>query len=374
MTVPWRAPDLFALKPPGGEYGWALGARFTLCTREELIARCGDRKQGPVALVCVPDRERWLPPCEVAFLHECLLEAARGRTRQSLRGSLFLGGFLGLAWLLPLLHSGMSHPLPLLLFFVLGVVPLVQALWALQHLRGKVPDMMVREAEYVRYASWLRGRSLTITPVLFAVLAALQVLVIAVGIEPAVLAAGLVKPAVRAGEWWRLATAPLLHGGLLHLLFNGLALLSLGRTVEALGHRAFASSVFVASALAGGLASMVWLPDVTSVGASGGLMGYFGFLAVLGVRRRRSLPREYLASILFSLGVIAALGIALHDWIDNAAHAGGLVAGLALGVGTVPRGGTPLPLEPGRGAIVLGHACTGALVAAALGTGWALLR
>lgn len=53
-----------------------------------------------------------------------------------------------------------------------------------------------------------------------------------IGPNWAVFMFGLHSPAVANGDWWRLITATFLHGSLLHLGFNLLALWILGTQVE----------------------------------------------------------------------------------------------------------------------------------------------
>jgi membrane associated rhomboid family serine protease len=141
-----------------------------------------------------------------------------------------------------------------------------------------------------------------------------------------------------------------LHGNLIHLAFNVGALLFLGMLIERAANRYFMPLVFLFSAFVGSVFSLYLLPNGTSVGASGGLLGMLGFLAVLGWYHRHTLPPGFLRSMLISLGMIALMGVVGYQFIDNAAHLGGLVAGGFLGFVLVPRtGGLPfnvgLPLK-----------------------------
>jgi membrane associated rhomboid family serine protease len=51
--------------------------------------------------------------------------------------------------------------------------------------------------------------------------------------------------------------------------------------------------IFLLSALCGSFFSLFLLPNTTSAGASGGLMGLVGFLAMMGYRRKEKLPRGF---------------------------------------------------------------------------------
>ncbi len=169
--------------------------------------------------------------------------------------------------------------------------------------------------------------------------------------------------AVWQGEWWRLLACIFLHGGLLHLLFNGWALYQLGSLFELwLGSQRLLVTFFVAG-IASSFGSVLWSTyargelDRPSVGASGAIFGLFGALiAFLFRRRSRLLP--FAKSLLTQLVFWAVLNLVLgatFPMIDNAAHVGGLIAGLAIGLmlrdrsDAVPRP-EPLPAAPGASA------------------------
>ncbi|MCV4726153.1 rhomboid family intramembrane serine protease, partial [Escherichia coli] len=79
--------------------------------------------------------------------------------------------------------------------------------------------------------------------------------------------------------------------------------------------------------ISGGIFSIFFLPEPTSVGASGGIMGLIGYLAIYGYRRRRQLPPDFLKTMLINIGFIAAFGLIAYEFVDNFAHLGGFVAG-----------------------------------------------
>ena len=148
------------------------------------------------------------------------------------------------------------------------------------------------------------------------------------------------KPAVAAGEYWRLWSSTLVHGDLLHLLFNMYALWLTGPIVERWYGRVRFLGFYLACAAAGSAASFVFGSDIPSVGASGAIFGLFGILLAAGRlhhpvdRQSRALVGQLGMWILINL----AFGFASGGRIDNAAHIGGLVAGLWLGALIVPSG------------------------------------
>ncbi|HEY8021621.1 MAG TPA: rhomboid family intramembrane serine protease [Thermoanaerobaculia bacterium] len=146
--------------------------------------------------------------------------------------------------------------------------------------------------------------------------------------------------AVWQGQWWRLLASMFLHDGILHLAFNGWALYQLGSLFEIwLGSSRLLATYF-ASGIAGSLASVLWNTygggelNRPSVGASGAIFGLLGALIAFLLRRRSRLTplaKSLLGQLLFWAGINLVLGITF-PLIDNAAHMGGLVAGLAAGL------------------------------------------
>ena len=140
-------------------------------------------------------------------------------------------------------------------------------------------------------------------------------------------AAGLVKPDYFKGEWWRIFTAPFLHGNIVHLLMNGAAMAYLGKRVEVFARWPHLPLVFFFSATAGGLASARFIA-APSVGASGGLMGWLGFLMVFETLHKQLVPRRARRRLAAGVFLTALIGVIGYRYIDNAAHAGGLIAGM----------------------------------------------
>ena len=128
-----------------------------------------------------------------------------------------------------------------------------------------------------------------------------------------------------------------LYPALQRLLVNGWALYQLGALVEVLFGTARLAAIYFASGLAGSLASVAW--DLVSgrqqpsVGASGAIFGLLGALIAFLLRHRDRLrpeARSLLLQLLFWAGINIVFGFTA-DMIDNAAHLGGLAAGLAIG-------------------------------------------
>ena len=94
---------------------------------------------------------------------------------------------------------------------------------------------------------------------------------------------------------------------------------------------------YLACAAAGSIGSFVFGGDIPSVGASGAIFGLFGVLLAAG-RIHHPVDRQSRA-IVGQLGMLILINIAFGfavSGIDNAAHLGGLAAGLFLGAVVPP--------------------------------------
>ena len=139
------------------------------------------------------------------------------------------------------------------------------------------------------------------------------------------LAFGMIPIAIAQGEWWRLLTSTLLHGSILHLLFNMYALYWLGPQLErSLGHVRFAA-LYILSALGGSVASY-WFSDLrtVSVGASGAIFGLITATIVIGREMRTDVSQ-----LIVLLGLNVVIGF-LQSGIDWRAHFGGAITGAAI--------------------------------------------
>ncbi|HUJ30361.1 MAG TPA: rhomboid family intramembrane serine protease [Candidatus Acidoferrum sp.] len=166
-------------------------------------------------------------------------------------------------------------------------------------------------------------------------------------------------PLTLSGEWWRLFTSMFVHFGLIHIGFNMVCFWDLGRALEFLmGRKAFVVT-YVASGLAGSLASVAWDPWRVSAGASGAIFGIAGAFVSYLYFKKTPIDPAVVKQKLKSLGIFIAYNLfyGLRSGVDNSAHVGGLVAGLILGAVFPPMinalaaaGAAPAPPIDGVGA------------------------
>jgi len=190
-------------------------------------------------------------------------------------------------------------------------------------------------------------------PLTVAILAVLLLILIfelrvgALESREAIVAMGaLARERVAAGEYWRLLTAPWLHGSVDHLVGNGIALYILGMVCESAFGRAQLLVLYVLSGLSGSLLSVVMSPG-PSVGASGAIFGLQGAAIVLfRLHRDRLLVRDRRVGfvlIIWALYTIA--GGIMQPLIDNGAHIGGALGGALIAFYLHPVVLSPLPPE-----------------------------
>jgi hypothetical protein len=125
-----------------------------------------------------------------------------------------------------------------------------------------------------------------------------------------------------------------LHAGFLHLAFNSLGLLFFSRLTERLyGSGAF-FLIYVFSGVCGTAASFLYGVGV-SVGASGAIYGVLGATIGLLLKGKARFPEAWRARYLSFMVMIAAVNLFFSshlEQVDNAAHVGGLIGGLGLGM------------------------------------------
>mmetsp|Transcript_44324 Transcript_44324/g.76592 ORF Transcript_44324/g.76592 Transcript_44324/m.76592 type:complete len:357 (+) Transcript_44324:89-1159(+) len=141
-------------------------------------------------------------------------------------------------------------------------------------------------------------------------------------------------PLIRRGQYYRLLTPLFLHGNMAHLFTNMFSLNNVGPAVEKLfGSRLF-FVLYGLSGIGGNIASMYYGDSrAIGIGASGAVFGMTGLIAAHLLKNRRIMGTRAeagLKSVQNTLIINAVYGYA-NRGIDNTAHIGGFLAGLAMG-------------------------------------------
>ena len=145
---------------------------------------------------------------------------------------------------------------------------------------------------------------------------------------------GDIGPLSLGSQPWRLLAANYVHAGIIHLGFNMWCLWNLGMLAERLFEPWTYVLIYTASGLAGSLASVWWHPHIVGVGASGAIFGLAGAMIAALYLGRLPIPKDALRGTLRSLLSFAGYNLlfgAVVPGIDNTAHIGGFLSGLAIG-------------------------------------------
>ena len=160
------------------------------------------------------------------------------------------------------------------------------------------------------------------------------------------------------GQYWRLLTCAFLHGNLLHIAFNMWSLWNIGSIAESLYGRWTFATLYLVAGIGGSLGSVIWNPNVFSVGASGAIFGIVGALIASFYLGEFSMRGQITGGTMTSLLIFSAYSLvrgATSSGIDNGAHVGGLITGLVLGA--LIAKGAPDSTNPSRRVAVLTLAC-----------------
>ena len=142
-------------------------------------------------------------------------------------------------------------------------------------------------------------------------------------------------PALRAGQLWRHATAVFLHIGLVHLVFNMLALAQIGPAIEDVFGRGRMLFLFMFTGIVGFATCQAVGMFAVSAGASGAIMGLTGAAAGWGQRDGTSVGKGVRNQMLKWAVYTLIFGVLVHA--NNIAHAGGFVSGGIVGFLMPPR-------------------------------------
>ena len=134
-------------------------------------------------------------------------------------------------------------------------------------------------------------------------------------------------------QWYRFITPIFLHAGIIHIGFNMLLQMTLGKDMEkAIGTVRFAIVYFSSGIFGFVLGGNFAAPAIASTGASGCLFGILAlvFLDIFYTWEQRQSPGKDLTWLMFDIIVSFVLG--LLPGLDNFSHIGGFLMGIVLGI------------------------------------------
>ena len=370
----WARDEAFPIAGKG--YGWLdrKGRRHVCASFEDLSKTIREDTATAVNLVWTPDSPNCRVPEEIEALAEPITEIrkrwvsddladAQYRLRNFGIGLVVILGYmvfqswgvfgererangLDMGWLeqvkfiLKAIAASTSVGLALLAFLIFAFIPWYQ-IWKKSGEMKRFGGNLASKVPLIRFETWLEVQKAPVTMVLLGLISLVFLAQVIhdrsiLGFHESVVQVGLVKDVYWGGEYWRLFTAPMLHGGLIHFVMNALAILYLGKRLEVFARWPHVLMVFLFSALVGGEASARLLAS-PSVGASGGLMGWLGFLLVFETLHTALVPKSAKRRLIGGVLITALIGLVGYRFIDNAAHFGGLIAGMAYAAIVFPK-------------------------------------
>ncbi len=361
-VAPWMIIESFALPDNVGEYGFCVGDQLKSCSRPSLIENIRTDKNKKISLVWSTDKNVLVAPEEVDFLFNAVNARDKNHTKHLVTNNFINLIIWGVVFFQNPGDSAVARQVMLFNWIAIAVIPFVESSWdfyeANQSITKQKLEDRIKQSRYTTWvrnneAFWTKGLTACITVVALTQLICFFLTQIPSSIETA----GIVKPAIREGEFWRLFSGTLLHGNLLHFAFNIFAFYVLGKLIETTISKYFISIVFVSSALIGSICSLIFIPDVPSVGASGGIMGLLGFLLVFSVKARKLLPKANTKMLIKAALYTFLAGLLAKGVVDNPAHLGGFLAGIILGLGLLPQKRLFIPLKVFSLSQILGWGC-----------------
>lgn len=135
-------------------------------------------------------------------------------------------------------------------------------------------------------------------------------------------------PVFGFNRYWSLVSASFLHGGIIHLAFNMMALYQLGPFVlHVFGfHRFF--SIYILTGIAGFAVSLIFGVNFT-IGASASICGLIGAIVYYGKNRGGEFGQAIYKQALGWIVGLIIFGL-IFKGINNWAHGGGVISGILL--------------------------------------------
>ncbi len=128
------------------------------------------------------------------------------------------------------------------------------------------------------------------------------------------------------GEYYRLLTSIFLHGSFTHLFVNMFSLYQLGPIIQRIFNDVRFLLIYFVAGLWGSIFSLIFSPNMPSVGASGAIFGLLGALIVWALNEK---DRDLLTQLGIILLLNLLIGLTVPN-IGNWAHLGGLLSGAVL--------------------------------------------
>lgn len=183
--------------------------------------------------------------------------------------------------------------------------------------------------------AFIPTKEVKVTPIILSLNVLVWLVMIAKGVSPVLPTTedmrawgGTSTYDVTHGDYWRLFTSNYLHYGIIHLAANMFSFNNLGRMLEQFIGWWRLALIYTLSGICASAVSIWWNPYGLGAGASGAIMGVVGILLALLTTNiiEKTARMKMLRSMAISGGLMIIIGMQAN--VDNAAHLGGLCAGM----------------------------------------------
>ncbi|GLU50125.1 rhomboid family intramembrane serine protease [Nocardiopsis ansamitocini] len=127
---------------------------------------------------------------------------------------------------------------------------------------------------------------------------------------------------------WTVLTAPLMHANFAHLIANSVPMLVLGSLVALSGLSRFIWASLIIAVVSGVGVWLLAAPNSLTVGASGLIFGYFGFLVLRGIIERKTIDIVVMICVVIFYGTMIFGVLPQGQSISWQAHLFGFIGGL----------------------------------------------
>ena len=134
-------------------------------------------------------------------------------------------------------------------------------------------------------------------------------------------------------QWFRFIVPMFLHAGIIHIAFNMLLQLTLGREMEEIIGSIRFLFVYVCSGIFGFVMGGNLAPaGIASTGASGALFGIIAIMLLDLLYSWKDRPSPWADLAWLALDIVVSFVLGLLPGLDNFSHIGGFLMGLVLGI------------------------------------------
>lgn len=142
---------------------------------------------------------------------------------------------------------------------------------------------------------------------------------------------GNLKFNVTGGEWWRLITAVFVHIGIFPLVVNMFGLYFIGLMVEPILGKLKFLIAYLSTGIIAGLASILWVEEGVTAGASGAVFGMYGVLLAFATTSYINKKFPVVWAVCITAYAVFNIVLGTQGANDNAANIGGFIAGIVIG-------------------------------------------